>query len=120
MQEKRKLFLTFWRPNLMQVYLAGLAGTACVLVLLAVPHGLGNPYAVLGLAAVAALAERGRVSLGGPTEASISLLPTVFAAAVFGPLAGALVAAASFLGDFPALLPATPRPGAAERRAPFL
>ena len=47
------------------------------------------------------VAERDAVRLAGVTEASISLLPTVFAAAGSGPLAGLLVAAASFVGDFP-------------------
>src|SRR5262249_25140736 len=48
-------------------------------------------------------AERGRVRLDNATEVSISLLPTVFAAAVFGPLAAMIVAACSMIGDFPAL-----------------
>lgn len=93
---------------------------AALLVLLAIPRGVGNVYAVVGLAVVAAMAERGRVQLGGATEASISLLPTVFAAAVFGPLAGAIVGAASFVGDFPLLLAASRRPFVARRGAPFL
>ena len=54
----------------------------------------------LGLAAVAAIAERGRVRLTRYLEESISLLPTLFAAVVFGPLAAMVVAAASMLGAF--------------------
>ena len=72
-----------------------------MLLALAVPWGLGNPYAVLGLAFIAAVAERGRVKLDSAIEVSISVLPTVFAAAIFGPLAAMLVAAASYAGDFP-------------------
>jgi putative nucleotidyltransferase with HDIG domain len=72
--------------------------------------GVGNLWAVAGLAFAAAIAERGRVRIGGVTEASISLLPTVFAAAVFGPLAAMIIATASFVGDFPPFL-------AAHRRA---
>ena len=83
-------------------------------------HGLGNPVAVAGLAATAALAERGRIRIGGVTEASISVLPTVFAAAVLGPLAAIAVAAASFIGDFPLLVPRASRASTFERGAPYL
>lgn len=82
-------------------YQACLAGIALVLFALALPSGLGSPLAVVGLAAVAAVAERGRVQLDSRTEVSISILPTVFAAAVFGPLAGMVVSAASLIGDAP-------------------
>jgi putative nucleotidyltransferase with HDIG domain len=54
---------------------------------------------VLALAAVAAAAERGSVRLSTNMEQSISLLPTLFAAVVFGPVEGMLVGAASNLGD---------------------
>ncbi len=91
-------------PWLLLAYQAILVLLAVVLLVLALPKGLGNPLAVLGLAAVAAIAERGRVRLASLTEVSISVLPTVFAAAVFGPLAAMIVAAASYLGDFPLLL----------------
>jgi putative nucleotidyltransferase with HDIG domain len=88
-----------------------LSGTVC-----AVLDGwrVGNPLAVAGLAAAAAVAERGRVRIAGVTEASISLLPTVFAAAVFGPLAAMVIAAASFLSELPALM------GSARRRSAFV
>ena len=94
-----------------------LAGGLCGL---AAQHGLNGSFAVLGLAAVGAIAERGRVRLAGVTEASISLLPTVFAAVVLGPLAALLVAAASFLGDFPYFMPASRRAEAFARGGPFL
>jgi len=58
-------------------------------------------WATLGLSVVAALAERGRVRLGENIEASISLIPTVFAAAIFGPVPAMVVGAASFIGEFP-------------------
>src|SRR5215831_11554528 len=96
-------------PRLLLAYQGVLALFAAVLAGLAIPHGLHDPWAVVGLAAVGAIAERGRVSLGNSAEASISLLPTVFAAAVLGPLAGVLVAGASFVGEFPKLLPAARR-----------
>ena len=79
-----------------------MVATALVLFVLALPYGLGDPLAVLGLAAVAAIAERGRVQLTGNIAVSISVLPTVFAAAMFGPLAAMIVAAFSIIGDFPA------------------
>ncbi len=82
-------------------YQACLAGIAFVLFALALPSGLGSPLAVAGLALVAAIAERGRVQLDSRTEVSISILPTVFAAAVFGPLAGMIVSAVSLIGDAP-------------------
>src|SRR6185312_15757826 len=104
MQERDRLPRDISMRRLMQAYQAVLVALACALIFLASGHGLGNPFAVAGLMIVAAVSERGRVSLGGVTEASISLLPTVFAAGVFGPLAGALVAAASLAGDFPDLL----------------
>jgi putative nucleotidyltransferase with HDIG domain len=61
---------------------------------------LVSPLVVLALAAIAAVAEAGRVRLSGTMETSISLVPTLFAAVVFGPLASLLVAACSFAVDF--------------------
>jgi putative nucleotidyltransferase with HDIG domain len=72
--------------------------TALALVLAG--YTVGSPWVVAGLAAVAALAERGRVRLTRYLEESISLLPTLFAAIVFGPLAAMIVAAASMVGAF--------------------
>ena len=88
-------------PRVMVAYQAALIALAASLLGLAWHRGPGNLFAVLGLALVAALAERGRVQLGSSTEVSISVLPTVFAAAVFGPLAAMIVASGSFAGDFP-------------------
>src|SRR5262249_32235177 len=51
------------------------------------------------LAVAAAIAERNSVRLTKTTEQSISVLPTLFAAVVFGPLAAGVVGAASMLGD---------------------
>jgi putative nucleotidyltransferase with HDIG domain len=61
---------------------------------------LGPPLVVLGLAAAAAFAERGSVRLSSTVEESISALPMLFAAVLFGPLAALIVASASMLGDF--------------------
>lgn len=104
----------------MHGYQAVLLALASVLAWAAYSGGLGNPVAVAGLAATAALAERGRMRIGGVTEASISVLPTVFAAAVLGPLAALIVAAASFIGDFPLFVPSANRASTFERGAPYL
>ncbi|HEY4349531.1 MAG TPA: hypothetical protein VGM80_18280, partial [Gaiellaceae bacterium] len=65
-------------------YQATLLLLTAVLLGLSIPLGLGSLPAVCGLAVVAAVAERGRVRLGDTTEVSISVLPTVFAAAALG------------------------------------
>ncbi len=86
----------------LQLYLGALAGagilTAGVLVL--AHQQVGTLWIVAALALAAALAERASVRLTSDTEESISLLPTLFAAILFGPLAGMMVGAASNLGDF--------------------
>src|SRR5581483_5987539 len=104
----------------MRIYQAALVILTMALACIAWRHGFGNPYAVVGLGAVAAIAERGRVRLGAVTEVSISLLPTVFAAAVFGPLAAMVVAICSLLGDFPLAVPSGDRAAAFARGAPYL
>lgn len=86
----------------LNIYLAVLAGSAAAVGggLVAAGYSLGNPWVVGGLAFVAAVAERSTVRLSKTLEDSVALLPTIFAAVLFGPLAGLLVAAASMLGDF--------------------
>jgi len=61
---------------------------------------IGNPLVVGLLALVAAIAERGRVALTAELSHSISLVPTLFAAVICGPLAATVVAAASFASEF--------------------
>ena len=63
-------------------------------------HAIESPWATATLAAIAAIAERGRVRLNSTTELSISLLPILFAAVAFGPLSAMVVGAASMLGGF--------------------
>jgi putative nucleotidyltransferase with HDIG domain len=60
---------------------------------------LGNAWVVALLALVAAVAERGRVELTSHLSESISLVPTLFAAVLFGPAAAMVVAVASFLPE---------------------
>jgi putative nucleotidyltransferase with HDIG domain len=97
LQEARARFL---EP--LNLYLAALAGAAAAVAggLVAAGYSLGNPWVVGGLAFVAAVAERSTVRLSKTLEDSVALLPTIFAAVLFGPLAGLIVAAASMLGDF--------------------
>ena len=84
-------------------------------------HGLKSSPLVVGLLAITgAIGERARVRIAASVEASVSLLPTVFAAALFGPLAGMIVAAASYLGDLPALMSPSRRAEAARRGSPLL
>lgn len=77
------------------LWLAGI-GVVAALVL-----GGARPahfLAVVGLAAVAAYGERGRITLRGKLWISISLLPAVFAAVLFGPLAAMFVFGVSAFG----------------------
>jgi hypothetical protein len=75
---------------------AAAVGLAVGLILLGESLG-GNVVVVLGLAVVAAYAERGSISLRGHLTVSISLLPAIFAAVLFGPLAAMIVFGASGL-----------------------
>jgi putative nucleotidyltransferase with HDIG domain len=65
-------------------------------------------WAVLALAALNALAERSGVWVTKTTQMSIALLPTLFAAVLWGPLAAAIVNAASMLGDPELFAPTDP------------
>ncbi len=66
----------------------------------ALTPAMGDLWIVGTLALVAAFAERSTVRIGRDTEQSISLVPTLFAAVLFGPLAAIAVAAGSMLGEF--------------------
>jgi len=74
--------------------------------LLIAGYALEAPLTVLALGLVAAIGERisvrfavSRRGLTSTEEQSLHLLPTLFAAVLFGPLAAAIVGAASMLGD---------------------
>jgi putative nucleotidyltransferase with HDIG domain len=62
-------------------------------------YSAGNLWVLLALCVGAALAERASVRLSDTLELSISPVLTLFAAVLFGPLAGGVVGAASELGD---------------------
>jgi putative nucleotidyltransferase with HDIG domain len=104
MQEVRKAFTRFLdgSPPALVGYWSVLALAACAIGLwsYAAHGGIDSVWPVIALATVAAFAERASANLGENLEASVSMLATVFAAVLFGPLAAMLVAAASMLGDF--------------------
>jgi putative nucleotidyltransferase with HDIG domain len=90
-------------PRGVWIYACLLASGAVATAVALVASGsveTGPPFVVLGLAAAAAFAERGSVRLSSTVEESISALPMLFAAVLFGPLAALIVASASMLGDF--------------------
>ena len=91
-----------FRVGLIELWMAALVSAAVVIAALLTFAGWGlvNPLAVLGLAAVAALAERNRVRLSEHIEVSICLLPALLAGVLFGPLAAMLVWGVSMFGGF--------------------
>ena len=77
----------------------GALATAAILtavVLIGLGYGLSDPWTVAALALTNALAERSGVQVAKRTEMSIALLPTLFAAVLFGPLAAAYLHARRF------------------------
>jgi putative nucleotidyltransferase with HDIG domain len=84
-----------------RLYVGGLALAALTLSasLVLLGYRAGSLWVVLGLAAANAVAERGGVRIGRTTELTIWILPALFAAVLFGPLAGGIVGAASMVGD---------------------
>jgi putative nucleotidyltransferase with HDIG domain len=87
------------RPQPISLFAGALAlvavglGTALVLG----GERLAPGWALIALGALAALAERRPVRVGSNAEVTVSLLPIVFAAVVFGPLSAMVVGAAGFL-----------------------
>jgi putative nucleotidyltransferase with HDIG domain len=86
------------------VLVAAAALTAAALKLAG--YTVEAPLTLMALAFAAAVAERISVRFSAPQlgltkteEQSLHLLPTLFAAVLFGPLAAAIVGAASMLGD---------------------
>ena len=68
--------------------------------LLLAGYNLGDdPWTIVALVVMNAAAERNGVWITRTTQMSIALLPTLFAAVLFGPLAAGLVNASSMLGD---------------------
>ena len=71
----------------------------CVCLLLLGYDLGGAPWTIIALVVVNVAAERRDVWITRTTQLSICLLPTLFAAVLFGPLAAGLVNASSMLGD---------------------
>ena len=85
-----------------QLFVTGLTAAAVLLLVALLIAGYdleGAIWTVLALAAVNAVAERSGIWVTRTTQMSIALLPTLFAAVLFGPLAAGIVNAASMLGD---------------------
>jgi putative nucleotidyltransferase with HDIG domain len=91
------------RELALAAWIGCLAAAAMALALGLAVHGNGiqEPLAVAILAAVAVGVERQSLPYTSSVEASIASLVFVFAAVVFGPLAGMLVGAAGLLVDLP-------------------
>ena len=85
------------------IYAAGFASVASALVAVSLVDGLrinGPWWVIAALALTALLGERQSVRVGAHTEMSVSVLPVLFAAILFGPLPAMLVGAAALAGDF--------------------
>jgi putative nucleotidyltransferase with HDIG domain len=89
------------QQRLLVGYVTLLAAVAVLLcaTLIMTGYRLESPLVVFGLAIATAVSERWSVPISATTGLTVYLLPTVFAAVVFGPLAAGIVAAASMLGD---------------------
>jgi putative nucleotidyltransferase with HDIG domain len=90
------------RPTPLELYGGILAATTVGLAVLLVEQGLtvSAPYwAIAILAGVAVLAERQPVRVTDNLEMTVSLLPMLFAAVVYGPLDAMLVGAAGLVLD---------------------
>src|SRR3954453_18292826 len=84
-----------WAPSAIEVYAVAVAVAAASAVVGSVWHGwrLGPLWLGLPLALVAAVSERATVPLSSIVQESISLVPTLLVAVLFGPVAAAVVAA---------------------------
>jgi putative nucleotidyltransferase with HDIG domain len=76
-----------------------LSAAATVSVLLG-SYDLPPWWVLIGLATIAAVAERQGIAVARNIEMSVSFLPFVFIAVAFGPLAAAIVGAVANLADF--------------------
>jgi putative nucleotidyltransferase with HDIG domain len=83
------------RRVLVYVLLVNVAAFGCAAALIAVGRAGGDWLVVGALAVVSAYGERTHISLGRNLTVSISLLPAVFAAVLFGPVAAMVVYATS-------------------------
>ncbi len=93
--------MTINQHRLLTGYVSVLAAAALTLclVLVLLGHRVESPSVVILLAIATAVSERWSVQLSATSGLTVYLLPTVFAAVVFGPLEAGIVGAASMLGD---------------------
>jgi putative nucleotidyltransferase with HDIG domain len=102
---RTRLRLHIWSggsPQVLVLYALSLAALACtfVAVLLAAGVRLEGPVWQLAiLAAVAVVAERQPVRITPNTEITVSVLPMLFAAVVYGPLDAIVVGAVGLVAD---------------------
>lgn len=89
------------RVSPIQAYVACLALLVLTLLVAVIGAGqrLDQYWVVAALAGIAAIANRGTVSITRNLEIDVVTLPVVLAAVVVGPLAAMIVAAASMLSD---------------------
>jgi putative nucleotidyltransferase with HDIG domain len=100
---RRGLALPYRAWGAVEWYAAGLAAGAISLfaAVAITSSSLGGPWWAIGaLAALAVIAERQSVHISANTQMSVSALPILFAAVVYGPAAAMLVGGLAFLGDF--------------------
>lgn len=77
------------------------SAAAFAVILLATGEGVSAPPLVIaGLALVALFAEKQSVYISANTEMSVSVLPVLFAAVLYGPLEAMIVGASALLGEF--------------------
>jgi putative nucleotidyltransferase with HDIG domain len=91
------------RAEAIHVYMAALAaatGTFALVVWLVGSGADASPLVIGALAITALIAERQSVRVASHTEMSVSVLPILFAAVLYGPLAAMFVGACALLGDF--------------------
>jgi HD-GYP domain-containing protein (c-di-GMP phosphodiesterase class II) len=87
------------RRTVAYVLMLAAASALVAAALLGAGYTVEAPITVAVLSVVAILAERVSIRLAKNNEQSVSGLPILFAAVMFGPLAGGVVGAASMLGD---------------------
>ncbi len=93
------------RPRISRIlaYASTMAVCAFVLAAVLLAHGsrVDAPYWLLaGLIVVAFVAERQSVRVTSHTQSSVSVVPILFSAVLFGPVAGMTVGACALLADF--------------------
>src|SRR5690348_7042955 len=85
------------RPVAAYITVAVVAAVVTALGLIVFDRDVGSWPGLVGLILIAVIGERGRITLGWKMTVSISLLPAIFAAVLYGPLAAMLVFGLSIL-----------------------